>query len=106
MPFTVLAAGSEERTIIGLTDPDVDRNPDVPRLLPDETSAVGWMFVDLPRLGMALAEMPSINAMLNPDGEDLVDSESTNRLRDTMSNMGRVFVVWERDTMGHAVWYY
>ncbi|MDR1886147.1 MAG: hypothetical protein LBQ56_07700 [Synergistaceae bacterium] len=106
MPFTILAAGNDEETVIGLTEPDVDRNTDVANLLSSETSAIGWMFLDLPRLGMALADMPSINAMLNPDGEDLVDSESTNRLRDAMNNMGRLFMVWERDADGRGMWYY
>jgi hypothetical protein len=106
MPFTIFAVGDDENTVIGLTDPDVERNPDIPRLLSGETSALGWMFLDLPKLGMALAEMPSINAMLNPDGDDIVDNESTNRLRETMDDMGRLFVVWDKDMDGHALWYY
>jgi hypothetical protein len=106
MPFTIFAVGDDENTVIGLTDPDVERNPDIPRLLSGETSALGWMFLDLPKLGMALAEMPSINAVLNPDGDDIVDNESTNRLRETMDDMGRLFVVWDKDMDGHALWYY
>jgi hypothetical protein len=106
MPFTILAAGNGKDTVIGLTEPDVERNPDVPELLLSEKSAIGWLFLDLPKLGMALADMPSINAMLNPDGEDIVDDESTNRLRETMNEMGRLFVVWDEGAAGHAVWYY
>ncbi|MDR3332772.1 MAG: hypothetical protein LBT08_09085 [Synergistaceae bacterium] len=106
MPFTIMAAGNDEEVVIGLTEPDVEKNLEVTRLLASETSAVGWLFLDLPKLGAALAEMPSINDMLSPDGEDIVDSESTNILRSTMENLGRLFVVWDKNTEGHALWYY
>jgi hypothetical protein len=106
MPFTIIAVRNDENTVIGLTEPNAERNPDIPRLLSAEASALGWMFLDLPKLGMILAEMPSINAILNPDGDDIVDNESTNRLRETMNDMGKLFVVWDKEMGGHALWYY
>jgi hypothetical protein len=106
IPFTVLAVGNDEKTVIGLSAADVEQNLDVRDLLSGATSAAGWLFVDFPRLGASLAEMPAINSMIYEDEEGPLDVESAVRLRDAMNTLGRLFVTFDSGSSGSALWYY
>jgi hypothetical protein len=105
LPFTVLAAANDEKTVIGLASADAPRNGEVTELLRTEKKALAWLFVDLPKLGASLAEMPSVNAILYEDEDRPVDSESTAALQETFSRLGKLFVVWDSADAGRAAWY-
>jgi hypothetical protein len=105
LPFTVLAAASGDKAVIGLTAPDVEQDDNVKRLLADEGSGIGWLYVDLPRLGASLAEMPSVNALLYEDEDRRTEERSTDALRDSLSGLGSLFIVWDAASSGRAYWY-
>lgn len=107
LPFSVIAAGNDRTTILGLTSPLVERNSEVKRLLAKEKKSIGWLFADLPKLGTSLADMPSVNAFLSEE-DDMrpIDSESTEQMKNAMNKLGKVFVVWDSGSSGHAIWYH
>ncbi|MDR1472489.1 MAG: hypothetical protein LBS75_08185 [Synergistaceae bacterium] len=106
LPFTVLAAGNEEKAVIGLSASDVEQNAELKDLLRQVGNAVAWFYVDIPKLGVSLTELPAINSILYEYEEGPVDEESAGMLRDVMSHLGRLFVTWESPESGRAVWYY
>jgi hypothetical protein len=105
LPFMVLAAASGDRAVIGLTAPDVEQDDTVKRLLTGESGGIGWLYVDLPRLGASLAEMPSVNALLYEDEDMPTEERSTEALRESLSELGSLFVVWDSASSGRAYWY-
>jgi hypothetical protein len=105
LPFTVLAAANDEKAVIGLASADAPQNGEVKKLLRAEKKALAWLFVDLPKLGASLAEMPSVNAILYEDEDRPVDSESTAMLQETLGKLGKLFVVWDSADAGRAAWY-
>ncbi|MDR1966086.1 MAG: hypothetical protein LBQ36_05205 [Synergistaceae bacterium] len=106
LPFTVIAAADEDKAVIGLIAPDVDQNLEVKELLAGATSAAAWIYVDFPRLGASLAEVPALGAMIYEDEESPIDEESANNLKDAMKSLGRVFVICESASSGSAMCYY
>ncbi|MDR1915416.1 MAG: hypothetical protein LBQ58_02455 [Synergistaceae bacterium] len=106
LPFTVLAAGNDEKAIIGLLASDVEQNTEVKQLLRRANNAVAWLYIDIPKLGVSLAEMPAINSILYEYEDGPVDEESARMLKDIMNKLGKVFVMWESPESGRAVWYY
>ncbi len=105
LPFTVMAASNGEKTVIGLTTPDIEHNTEVAEILKNEPARLGWLFVDLPKLGNAIAEMPTFNAILNDDEGMPMEEDATRSLRDSMTRLGRFFVSFESANSGHALWY-
>lgn len=105
LPFTVMAGANGETTVIGLTTPDAERNTEVAELLKDEPESLGWLFADLPKLGSAIAEMPTFNAILNDEEGLPMEEDATLSLRDSMTRLGRFFVSFESASSGHALWY-
>lgn len=106
LPFSVLAAANDKKMVVSLTEPASEDSREAAELIAKERKAIGWLYADLPSLGASLAEMPSMNLLLSTEDEARpVDSESTERLRETFDRMGRLFVVWDSPTGGHAVWH-
>jgi hypothetical protein len=105
LPFTVMAASDGETTVIGLMTPDVERSAELPEILRGVTDGVGWFFVDLPKLGSAIADMPTFSAILNDEEGLPLDEDATLSLRESMTRMGRLFVSFESAAAGHALWY-
>ena len=105
LPFTVMAASTLETTVIGLTTPDVEHNAEVAEILTKETACLGWLFVDLPKLGNAIAEMPTFGAILNDEEGLPLEEDVASSLRDSMTQLGRLFVSFESANNGHALWY-
>jgi hypothetical protein len=105
LPFTVMAASDGKTTVIGLTTPDAEHNTELPGILEGVTEALGWLFVDLPRLGNAIADMPTFNAILNDEEGLPLEEDATLSLRESMTRMGRLFVSFESASGGGALWY-
>ncbi len=106
LPFSVIAAANDKKMVIGLADPSMAQNGEIGKLLEGEKKAIGWLFVDLPKMGTSLEEMSSVNALLSSEDDARpVDGDSTKRLRDALGNLGKLFVVWDNPTGGHAKWY-
>ena len=106
LPFSVLAAANDRKMVIGLTDPAAEHNQEVGKLVAEEKKAIGWLYVDLPMMGASLAEMPSVNALLSSEDDARpIDSESTDRLREALGKLGKLFVVWDSPAGGHATWH-
>jgi hypothetical protein len=107
LPFTVLAAANDDRAILGLVPPDADQNQEARDLLSNATAALAWVYADFPRLGASLLEIPALNSMMyEEDEEHPLDEESAGKLNNTLSALGRVFVMWESASSGSAICYY
>jgi hypothetical protein len=105
LPFTILAAANDKKAVIGLTPPEAEQNGDVKNLLRDESAAVAWIFVDLPKLGVSLAEMPSVNALLYEDEDRPIDTKSADSMRQLLGSLGSVFVTFDSAVSGRARWF-
>jgi hypothetical protein len=105
LPFSVFAAANDRKVVIGLTEPSAEQNADVKKLLADEKKSItGWLYVDFPRLGASIAEMPSVNILLEDEDGEPVDDESSRALQESLSRLGSLFVVWDSVETGHASW--
>ncbi|MDR1019938.1 MAG: hypothetical protein LBL73_04185 [Synergistaceae bacterium] len=109
LPFSVLAAANDDSAVIGLTAPDAHTDSRVKSLLERESAAIGWVFVDLPRLGASLSEMSSVNALLYDDDgqEDAKNGEAreTEALRQSLAKLGSVLALCDAPYQGRAYWY-
>ena len=107
LPFTILAAANENRALLGLVPHDTDQNFEIHDLLWGLTSAIAWIYVDFPRLGASLLEIPAFNPLLyEEDEERVLDEESADNLNKALSALGRLFVKWDTATTGSATCYY
>lgn len=105
LPFSLVAAGNDRNTVIALAAPDVERNGELSGFLKEE-KAVGWFFLDLPKTGSSLAEMPSLDALFSEnDDAGSTDTTSIDRLGDSLKKLGRVFFVWKSGASGHGSWF-
>lgn len=105
VPFTMTAAATDDRAVIGLTAPDVETNTEITELLAEEEKCVAWAFVDIPKLGDALAEMPTFNEIMSGGGDLPMEEAAVERIHETAARLGQVFAVFETPTSGHATWY-
>lgn len=112
LPFSIMAAANDDRAVIGLTAPDVEMDINVKRLLERESSAVGWIYVNLPKLGASLSEMSSVNALLYEDadsgdynGEESSERRGTEALQQSLDKLGSVLVLCDAPYRGRAYWY-
>jgi hypothetical protein len=107
IPFTILAAANDEKAILGLIQPDTEQNYDVRDLLSKSTAVTAWIYIDFPRLGASLLEIPALNSMIyEAEEESPLDEESADSLNNALSALGRVFVTFESATSGSAICYY
>ena len=106
LPFPIMAACNDKNAVIALAAPDVERDEELKKLLKKNKSSIGWFYADLPKLGNAIANMPSMSALLS-ENEDTspTDAESTELLRESLDRLSKLFVVWESGDSGHGVWY-
>jgi hypothetical protein len=113
LPFSVMAAANDEKAVIGLTAPDMEMDSKVKRLLDREDSAVGWLYIDLPKLGASLSEMSSVNAFMYEDDSDAWGGEEgktsgasqTEAFQESLAKLGSVFVLLDSAAEGRAYWY-
>jgi hypothetical protein len=109
LPFTALAAANSSRALLGLVEPDAEQSYDALEMLSGATDAAAWIYIDFPRLGSSLADIPELNSMLYADADDEeipLDEESANSLKNAMSALGIVFITCESAASGAAVCYY
>jgi hypothetical protein len=106
MPFTVLCAANDVKAVMGLISPDTDQNWEIKELLSGTDSAAAWLYIDFPRFGVSLAEVPALNAMIYEDEEGPLGEESAIHLKDAMAALGRVFITFESAFAGSALCYY
>lgn len=105
LPFTIIAAADEKHAILGLTQPDAKRDAEIPRLLAETPSCIGWFFIDLPLLADALADLPAVSSLLQGGG-DLEEGTGSHELHEELRALGRLFVTLEEVFAGRALWYY
>ncbi|MDR0617112.1 MAG: hypothetical protein LBG29_09925 [Synergistaceae bacterium] len=113
LPFSVMAAANDEKAVLGLTAPDVEMDQGVKRLLEHQDASVGWLYVDLPRLGASLSEMSSVNAFIyEEDGDEwgsgeekTSETKQTEAFRESLAHLGTVFVLLDSANEGRAYWY-
>jgi hypothetical protein len=114
LPFSVMAAANDEKAVIGLTAPDMEMDSKVKRLLDSEDAAVGWFYIDLPKLGASLSEMSSVNAFMYEDdsdawgkgeGEKTSEAGQTEAFKESLAKLGSVFVLLDSAAQGRAYWY-
>jgi hypothetical protein len=113
LPFSVMAAANDEKAVLGLTAPDVEMDSGVKRLLEREGASVGWLYVDLPRLGASLSEMSSVNAFIyEEDGDEwgsgeekTSETKQTEAFRESLAQLGTVFVLLDSANEGRAYWH-
>ena len=107
LPFSVMAAANDDGAVIWLFSPDAQRDSNIKSLLARESAAVGWFFVDLPRLGASLSEMSSVNALLYEDEgqENGDDARETEELRQALAKLASVLVLCDAPYQGRAYWY-
>ena len=106
LPFPIVAACNDKSAVIALSAPDMERDEEIKRLLKRDKSSIGWFYADLPKLGAAIANMPSMSALLS-ESEDTTptDTESMELLRESLDKLSKLFVVWESGDSGYGVWY-
>ena len=110
-PFSLMAAGDEKRSIIGLTSPAVDQNEHLKELVAGETDAIGWFYLDLPRLSSSITDMPYMSELLSQEEGTLLDDDlngqsgPTDPLHRAFRNLGTIFVTWLAPNEGRAVWF-
>lgn len=105
LPFSVTAEAEDGRAVLGVIAPDAEQNTEIREMLALERDSVGWLFVDAPKLGAALAEMPTFNALLNADEGLPMDEEVTAVICDSLSRLGRLYVSFASASSGSALWY-
>lgn len=106
LPFTVLGAANDSKAVIGLVSPETEQNWEIKDLLAATEPAVAWLYIDFPRFGASLAEVPALNSMIYEDEEGPLDEESAIHLKDAMTALGRVFVTFGSASAGSALCYY
>lgn len=104
-PFSLTAVGDEKRAIIGLTSPSVEQNKHVKKLAAAENNAIGWLYIDLPRLSSSITDMPYMGELFAGEEGNSVDEEPLDPVHKAMKKMGAVFVSWRSAQSGRAVWY-
>lgn len=105
LPFSVMAAMNEDTAVIGLTTPDAELSTVASELLADGAPCIAWLYADLPRLGSALAEMPSFNAILNGEEGLPMEDEVTASVQEAITRLGRVFITLDAQDSGRLLWY-
>jgi hypothetical protein len=106
LPFSILAAANDDSAVMGLTAPDTQTDSRVKGLLERENAAIGWIFVDLPRLGASLSEMSSVNALLYEDeGQENDDARDAEALRQSLAKLGSVLALCDAPYQGRAYLY-
>jgi hypothetical protein len=107
LPFTVTAASSREKAVIGLVKPDAEQCEELRGLLSGAESAAAWFYVNFPKFGDALLEIPALNAMMYEcDEPEPLDEESAKKLRSALASLGRIFVTFKNTGEGSAICYY
>lgn len=114
MPFSILAAANPDTAVLGLTAPDAERSTEIAQILARRGNAVGWLFVDLPKLGASISDMPTFGALVTDhdtiDMDEADDGAGENEIADDLrkatSGLGKLFILIEAATNGRALWYY
>ncbi|GHV29808.1 hypothetical protein FACS1894167_09640 [Synergistales bacterium] len=104
LPFTVTAAANEKKAIIGITQPDSPQNDKMKQRLASLKDCAAWLFVDMPKLATLLSDMPSVKDMFYEDEESSAEDEAVDSMRDVLSKLGSVLVMWDTPETGRIVW--
>ena len=107
-PFSLMAAGDEKRSVIGLTSPTVDQNEHLKELVAGEKEAIGWFYLDLPRLSSSITDMPYMSELLSQEEGTLLDDDPagpSDPLHRAFRNLGTIFATWLTPDEGRAVWF-
>ena len=104
-PFSLMAAGGDARSIIGLTSPSVDQNAHLKELAAREESAIGWLYLDFPRLSSSITDMPYMSELLSQEEGTLLEEEGTDPIHGALRNLGTIFATWLTPNEGRAVWF-
>lgn len=120
-PFSVVGAGRDGAALFGMVSPDsLQSGTLLSQYIPKKEKSIGWLIVDLPKLGESLGDMTKMMSLLTfEDGGDSdiapsvlpsyrpneLDAGITHSFRRLLANLSRVTVIWERPTKGQLNWY-
>ena len=109
LPFSLVAAARSDKVLIGLMDPENERDHQLAQLVAKKTESIGWVFLDLPRLGDSLNDMTQVKSLLSEEDEDTsvpLDNENVNEnIKNSLSGFAKIFISWEKAESGSAVWF-
>jgi hypothetical protein len=122
IPFPVFGAGRKDMAVLGLISPESLTTGDKIKLfLRDGEKAVGWIIVDLARLGGALNDITKMSSLLQDDGEGTGFSGSddggfsysspalnegvSDSLGHLLKKFGSALIVFETPLSGKMSWY-
>lgn len=121
-PFSVIGAGRGETALLGMMSADsLQSGAVLASYIPKKDKSIGWVVVDLPKLGESMGDMTKMMSLLTfEDGGDDSDPEYpdyaprrqteldygiSNSFRTALAGFGRAVAVWERPTSGRLTWY-
>lgn len=119
-PFSVVGAGRDGAALLGMISPDsLQKGEILSQYISKKERAIGWIVVDLPKLGESLSDMAKVMSLLAfEDGGDYSDSDLrlyrpseldqgiANAFRARLAEFGNAVVVWERPLSGTIKWYH
>lgn len=121
-PFSVIGAGRSGAALLGMLSADSLQSGDaLSDYISKKDKSIGWVVVDLPKLGESIGDMTKIMSLLTfEDGEDdsapdyfghqpyrqtELDRGVSDSFRAALAGFGRAVAVWERPTSGRLTWY-
>lgn len=120
-PFSVIGAGRDGAALLGMMSADsLQSGAVLSRYIPQKDKSIGWMVVDLPKLGESIGDMTKMMSLLTFEDGDDSDSEYSDyqsyrqteldhgisdAFRTALAGFGRAVAVWERPTSGRLSWY-
>lgn len=117
-PFSVVGAGRADTALLGMISSDsLQKGDTLSQYISKKEKAIGWMVIDLPKLGESLDDMTKVMSLLAfEDGDSYSDSDSrrsydldhgvVNAFRAILAKFGTSVIVWERPESGRINWYY
>lgn len=121
-PFSVIGVGRSGAALLGMMSADsLQSGTALSGYIPKKNKSIGWMVVDLPKLGESMGDMTKMMSLLTfEDGGDETEQEYpgyqpyrpseldhgiSNSFRAALAGFGRAVAVWEKPSSGKLVWY-
>lgn len=121
-PFSVIGVGRSGSALLGMMSADsLQSGAELSAYIPKKNKSVGWVVVDLPKLGESMGDMTKMMSLLTfEDGGDdtdtgypdyqpyrpgELDQGISSSFQAALADFGRAVVIWEKSTSGKLVWY-
>ncbi|MCX7828406.1 MAG: hypothetical protein N2315_04260 [Thermanaerothrix sp.] len=105
LPFSMVAASNGEEAELGLISPNTIRESR--GALPEAVmgSNLGWIYANLPELGQAVEDAMGIMGVLGLDDDNPFSEKAKGDVRDILSSMSPVLLVFQDAESGRMEWY-